>query len=94
MIGMKSMKEMFGMTEIAKGKFLYGTVTVGERGQIVLPIEARKHFNIKPGDKLLIAGDLKKGLAIQKASMWKDVALKILGALGGKTKEGESEKEE
>jgi AbrB family looped-hinge helix DNA binding protein len=82
------------MTEIAKGKFLYGTVTVGERGQIVLPIEARRHFNIKAGDKLMLAGDLKKGLVIQKASMWKDVALKVLGVLGGGAKEEESKKEE
>jgi AbrB family looped-hinge helix DNA binding protein len=82
------------MTELAKGKFLYGTVTVGERGQIVLPIAARKHFNIKPGDKLLVAGDLKKGLVIQKASIMKDVAMKILGAMGGRRKEEESEKEE
>lgn len=89
------------MTEMEKGKFLYGTVTVGERGQIVLPIEARKHFNIKPGDKLLVAGDLKKGLVIMKATVMKQVALKILGAIGGslgaiggKTKGEESEKEE
>ncbi|WXG43703.1 MAG: AbrB/MazE/SpoVT family DNA-binding domain-containing protein [Promethearchaeati archaeon SRVP18_Atabeyarchaeia-1] len=80
------------MTEVAKGKFLYGTVTVGERGQIVLPIEARRHFNIKPGDKLLVAGDIKKGLAIQKASIMKDVALKILGVIGSRVKEEESEK--
>jgi AbrB family looped-hinge helix DNA binding protein len=82
------------MTEVEKGKFLYGTVTVGERGQIVLPIEARKHFNIKPGDKLLVAGDLKKGLAIMKANILKEVALKILGAIGSRTKGAESEKEE
>jgi AbrB family looped-hinge helix DNA binding protein len=88
------MTKMINMTEIAKGKFLYGTVTVGERGQIVLPIEARKHFNIKPGDKLLVAGDIKKGLAIQKASVWKDVALKILGVMGGKSKKEESGEEE
>jgi AbrB family looped-hinge helix DNA binding protein len=94
MISMKSMTEMLDMTELAKGKFLYGTVTVGERGQIVLPIEARRHFNIKPGDKLMLAGDLKKGLVIQKAAMWKDVALKVLGLLGGKAKEEEMEKEE
>jgi AbrB family looped-hinge helix DNA binding protein len=85
---------MIYMTELAKGKFLYGTVTVGERGQIVLPIEARKHFNIRPGDKLLVAGDLKKGLAIQKASIMKDMALKILGVMGGRTKREEPGEEE
>jgi AbrB family looped-hinge helix DNA binding protein len=94
MICMNYMIKMIHMTEIAKGKFLYGTVTVGERGQIVLPIEARKHFNIRPGDKLVVAGDLKKGLAIQKATIMKDIALKILGVVGGKAKREESAEEE
>ena len=35
----------------------YGAVTVGERGQVVIPAEARKRFQIDPGDKLLIMGD-------------------------------------
>jgi len=83
------------LTEVEKGKFLYGTVTVGERGQIVLPIQARKHFNIKPGDKLLVAGDLRKGLAIMKASILKEVATKVLSVIGGgRTKGEESDNEE
>ena len=82
------------MTEVEKGKFLYGTVTVGERGQIVLPIQARRHFNIKPGDKLLVAGDLKKGLAIMKASILKEVATKVLGIIGSTTKGEESTTED
>ena len=32
----------------------YGSCTVGDRGQIVLPVDARKRFNIKPGDKLIV----------------------------------------
>ena len=32
----------------------YGSVTVGERGQVVIPADARKQFKIKPGDKLLV----------------------------------------
>ena len=32
----------------------YGSVTVGERGQIVIPAEARKHYSVEPGDKLLV----------------------------------------
>ena len=35
----------------------YGAVTVGERGQVVIPVEARKRFKIEPGDKLLILSD-------------------------------------
>ena len=34
----------------------YGSVTVGERGQIVIPAEARKKYNIQPGDKILVVG--------------------------------------
>ncbi len=33
-----------------------GTVTVGERGQVVIPADARKRFNINPGDKILVMG--------------------------------------
>lgn len=32
----------------------YGSVTIGERGQIVIPAEARKHYSLSPGDKLLV----------------------------------------
>ena len=40
------------------------TVTVGVKGQIVIPKEARVAFGIEPGDTLLILGDKEKGLAI------------------------------
>jgi AbrB family looped-hinge helix DNA binding protein len=66
------------MTEIQKGKYLFGTVKIGERGQIVIPKEARDVFNINPGDNLLLVGDEKKGIAIVKADLMKDLALKLL----------------
>lgn len=47
-----------------KGKYMFGTVTVGDRGQIVIPVKARKIFNIKPGDDLLVLGDIDQGLAL------------------------------
>lgn len=47
-----------------EGKKFYGSVTVSERGQIVIPAEARKDFSIKTGDKLLVLGDLQQGIAI------------------------------
>lgn len=40
-----------------KGKHLFGTVKVGERGQIVLPKKARDLFRIKQGDLLVVLGD-------------------------------------
>jgi len=75
------------MTEIEKGKYIYGIVTVGERGQIVIPKEARDQFDIKPGDKLVVAGDIRKGIAIVKAGVLKELALKILGAVSEEDRE-------
>ena len=49
-----------------KGKHIFGVVTVGEKGQIVLPAKARKIFSIEPGDRLLVLGDEAQGIAIMK----------------------------
>jgi AbrB family looped-hinge helix DNA binding protein len=46
----------------------YGSITVSDRGQVVIPAEARRDFGIEVGDKLLVLGDLDQGLAIVKAS--------------------------
>ncbi len=40
--------------ELSLGEFFYGSVTVGERGQVVVPAEARKRHGLQPGDKLLV----------------------------------------
>lgn len=55
----------------APGKRFYGTVTVSERGQIVVPTDARKDFDIRTGDKLLLVGDLEQGIGIVTMSMTK-----------------------
>ena len=57
---------------------MFGSVKVGERGQIVIPKEARDIFGIKPGDLLLVLGDEARGLAIVKADDIRELALKIL----------------
>ncbi|RDY24367.1 XRE family transcriptional regulator [Romboutsia maritimum] len=57
-------EEESGIAIPPKGKHFFGAVVVGERGQIVIPKEARELFNIKAGDKLLILGDEEKGIAI------------------------------
>jgi AbrB family looped-hinge helix DNA binding protein len=54
--------------ELKKGKKFYGSVTVSERGQIAIPSEARKDFDIKTGDKLLVMADLDKGIVIAKSN--------------------------
>lgn len=46
-----------------KGKYAW-TATVGEKGQIVIPKQARDVFGIKPGDTLLLLGDEERGIAI------------------------------
>ncbi len=54
-----------GMQDLPpKGKHMFGTVTVGEKGQIVIPVKARRLFNIKPGDSLVVLGDEERGLAL------------------------------
>ena len=49
-----------------KGKHAFGVVTVGDKGQITLPVKARKVFNINPGDNLILLGDEQKGIAVIK----------------------------
>ena len=44
-----------------KDKYFFGTVTIGERGQIVLPKKARDIMNLIPGDTLIVLGDTSKG---------------------------------
>lgn len=65
-----------------KGKYIFGTVKVGEKGQIVIPKEARKVFNIKTGDILLVLGDESQGIAIVKNEIFLKLAEKILSAQG------------
>ena len=78
------------MTEIKKGKHMFGTVKVGERGQIVIPKEARELFDIRPGDNLLLLGDEEKGIAIVKEDLMKKFALRILESMDSITEKWES----
>ncbi len=55
-----------------KGKFAW-TATVGEKGQIVIPKQAREIFNIKPGDTLVILGDVERGIAIPPKSAFDEM---------------------
>lgn len=67
----------------ARKKF-YGSVTVSERGQIVIPAAARKDFGIEVGEKLLVLGDLDKGIVLTKANVIMrmiDGSLKAVGQM-------------
>ena len=56
---------------------VFGTAKVGDRGQIVIPKEARELFNIRPGDTLLIMGEENKGLIISRPELLRDLADQI-----------------
>ena len=60
------------------GKYAW-SVTVGSKGQIVIPKEARALFGIEPGDTLLLLGDEKQGLAIPPKSTFSSLFSKIFG---------------
>ncbi|MBQ8942989.1 MAG: helix-turn-helix domain-containing protein [Clostridia bacterium] len=57
-----------GMNVPPKGKHLFGIVKVGDKGQIVIPAKARKTFNIKAGDSLVVLGDEAQGIALIKGA--------------------------
>ena len=59
-------------------KYIFGVVKVGERGQIVLPKEAREVYGIKAGDSLLVLGD-SKGMAVLKSEIFQDKIDEMLG---------------
>lgn len=56
---------------------VFGTAKVGDRGQIVIPKEARELFHIQPGDTLLILGESNKGLIISRPELLRDLADQI-----------------
>ena len=57
-----------------RGRFVFGTVTVGEKGQIVIPVKARRIFHIQPGDSLMVLGDINQGLALVSADFFLEIA--------------------
>lgn len=66
------------MNRIPKGKYAW-TATVGEKGQIVIPKQAREVFGIHPGDTLLLLGDEEKGIAIPPPDGMEELCRRIFG---------------
>ena len=58
--------------EAENGKYIFGVVKVGERGQIVIPKEAREQYDIKPCDSLMVLGD-DKGIALLKTEVFQEI---------------------
>ena len=65
-----------------QGKFIFGVVKVGDRGQVVIPKDAREQYDIKPGDSLMVLGD-DKGIALLKTEVFQEI---INQAMKGLTK--------
>ncbi len=57
------------MSKKQKGQHLFGMVTVGEKGQIVIPKKARDLYGLEPGDDLMVMGD-ERGIAMIKANVF------------------------
>ena len=64
--------------ERPEGKYAW-TVTVGTKGQIVIPKEARDVFGIHPGDHLLILADVRQGIAIPPKDSFEEYFKRIFG---------------
>ena len=69
--------------EIPKGHYVFGTVKVGERGQIIIPKEARETFDIKAGDTLIVLGDEKWGIAVTKSDILQKYAADVFAKIAG-----------
>ncbi len=82
------------MNKFSKGNYFFGSVKVGERGQIVIPAKARKIFKINPGDQILVFGDINKGLGLMKATKLKNFATKIFSTFTFKEEENFEEENE
>jgi AbrB family looped-hinge helix DNA binding protein len=62
-------------------KRVFGTAKVGDRGQIVIPKEARELFGIQPGDTLLIVGEEDTGLIVSRPEVLSDLATQIFDSV-------------
>lgn len=66
-----------GLNVPPKGKHIFGMVTVGDKGQIVIPAKARKLFGIQPGDNLIVLGDEEQGLGIITEKAFLEITKKM-----------------
>mgnify|MGYP002522249583 CR=1 FL=1 len=62
------------------GKYIFGVVKVGERGQVVIPKEAREQYQIKAGDNLMVLGD-QRGIAMLKTEVFQEIINQAMGGL-------------
>ncbi len=60
--------------KVPKGRYIFGTVTIGDKGQIVIPVKARRLFHLEPGDSLVVLADENQGLALLKADFFLEMS--------------------
>ena len=70
---------------------VFGTAKVGDRGQIVIPKEARDMFGLQPGDTLVLMADKKKGLALQTVDKLNPLMKSVFNSLPSGEEEAEDE---
>lgn len=66
-----------------KGKHLFGTVTVNDKGQIVIPKKAREVMQISPGDDLVVLADEESGLALVKVEWFEKHIMDLMAKVKG-----------
>lgn len=66
--------------EDKEGKYIFGVVKVGDKGQVVIPKDARKVYNIKPGDTLMLLGD-QNGMALLRTEVFQGFIDQTMGGL-------------
>ena len=67
--------------EVPEGKYAW-MVKVGEKGQFVIPKQAREIFDLQPGDEILVLGDAKQGIAILPKALQQEYISKIFSEMG------------
>ena len=65
----RKVRKVGTMKKTEEDRFIV-SVKVGPKGQITIPAEARKMFDIKEGETLMVMGDKKRGIALLKADLF------------------------
>lgn len=76
-----------GLPVPPKGKHIFGSVTVSDKGQIVIPKQAREVFSISAGDRLMVLGDEDQGLALIKEEAMLEMMRTVQAMAGGSGEE-------
>lgn len=76
------MKSLFNPQQ-HKADRLYGTTTMGARGQVVIPAQARKDLDIKPGEQLVVLGKFGKVLSLVKSDQLGELISLVMDTVSG-----------